>query len=267
MPDSISHSLFANRILKELDFCGKESSAAYPHLFRAGSQGADILYYCEYVKKGNGFYSLADALHEKDEGLVLAQINESRPLLSPAAEAYLLGFAAHYCLDGEVHPFVYGLQKRVARTLGVSEDCAHVVIESTFEARELFEARGVTPKKFNCRENLPKNKAECETVARAIGGLSALSSNTPPDEHTLALALRRLPFLFSLLFDKSGAANAAMELVRSLKGRYADIRWHVKRAYDGEFFGRVFTEADYAEYERLTDAAFRRCGKLLKGFN
>lgn len=258
MPDLISHSLFADGALKSVNFTGREECEQFPRLYRLGAQGADLLYYADCVVSKKGLYQLADRFHEEATLSLPLKLLKDDGALTAMERAYLFGFLSHYCLDEAAHPLVYELQERVSKSRGCDSDTAHALIESAFESRELLEARGISPFRFNYKNDLPRGIAEREAAADAIIKLCGAADFTAPKKETLTLALSRFPLLYSILFDKSGILKVATTLIYSINKKDYMARWHLKRAYRESFLKSIFSENDYAEYRRRVAAALER---------
>ncbi len=256
MPDLISHSLFADKILAGLSFSGSDDCKVNSRLFRLGAQGADLLYYAGCVCPKRGFFSLADRFHLELDGSLPLGLLKNDDSLTPLTRAYLFGFLSHYCLDEAAHPLVYELQGKVAKTRSCDDDTAHAFIEGCFEARELLELKGISPRRFDYKKDLPKGRLERDAVAGAIIKLCEAANFAAPSKETLTLALSRFPLLYSILFDKSGILKGATSLIYSINKKEYMARWHLKRAYSEKLFNSAFSESDYIEYKRRTQTAF-----------
>ncbi|MEA5050358.1 MAG: hypothetical protein VB021_02680 [Oscillospiraceae bacterium] len=255
MPDYLSHSLFADALLSA-DFPLRDVCARHAALFRFGSQGPDLFYYCAVIRPRGGYAALADGIHDAGSDLpVLALLREARrDGASDAALAYLLGFLAHLHLDGAAHPFICEKAKSIAAQRGVSEGCAHVQFESTIEARELFETRGIAPQRFRVRADLPQDAGERRLTASLCCGLCSAWGLPAPREDRLAADIALLPALFAVLFDKCGAARAVLDAKYALTGRDFAARWHIKRPFRPETAADVLSDDAYARYRALEQA-------------
>lgn len=155
---------------------------------------------------------------------------------SAQARAYLCGVIAHLCLDEAAHPYIERRSAEIAAAEpGISESCAHVRLESCFEARQLALETGRQPKEYDARGDLPADSEERRVICAvwqrilAVGGLPPLDSKT---EKALLQGLRRLPLLFSLLFDRRDIAKSVLDFFHLFAKGDATLRWHIKRPYD-----------------------------------
>ncbi len=259
MPDFLSHSLFADALLERGGWPLLGACKEYGNLFRLGSQGPDVFYYCGVLRPRAGYAALADRLHETNASAVIKLIEKNRAdgaKDAPARSAYLLGFLAHLCLDAAAHPFVCEKARALSREAGVSESCAHVMFESTIEARELFEKRGIEPRAFRFRCDLPRGAAQRRLVAALCGDIIGAAGIRPPlDTRRFAAVLAALPLLFSVIFDRTGAAKAVLDAKYARTGRDFETRWHIKRPYRPDAARRVLTDGEYETHLSLVSRA------------
>lgn len=264
MPDYLSHALFAKQLLAQGGFAHYDDCAAYPHLFRYGSQGPDLFYYLAYVCPGKGFSEKGDVFHglrQSDVRQCLLRCERENQCAQGEAQrrAYLCGVAAHLCLDGAAHPYIERRSAEIAAVEpDVSESCAHVRLESCFEARQLFEQTGLQPSGYDARGDLPQSDEERQTVAlcwQALAEESGLAAFTSAELGAVCGGMRRLPLLFSIVFDRHGIVKGALDLVRRCRRRDFALRWHIKRPYDGN--SAPLREEDAAAIEQRYQAALR----------
>lgn len=105
MPDFATHHLFWE--LLELPAAAKK----YPALTHWGLQGPDPLFYRKALLGKSPHHRAGNRMHEEQTNAFLcAMVAYCRHLHGDArerAEAYLFGFAGHYCLDAVAHPYVF----------------------------------------------------------------------------------------------------------------------------------------------------------------
>ncbi|MEA4911259.1 MAG: hypothetical protein VB092_01430 [Oscillospiraceae bacterium] len=255
MPDFLSHSIFADELLAG-EFPRAELCRTHGNLFRLGAQGPDLFYYCAALREHARFTQLADALHaEGAEAPVLRLLREKLAAPAPDAPeiAYLMGWLAHLQLDAAAHPYICERARMLADALHMPESCAHVMFESTIEARELLEKRGIEPRRFDYRRDLPHGTKEGMLVARLCGEICAASSlcAPAPAPARLAAAIAQLPALFAVLFDRCGVVKAVLDLKYNLTRRDFEARWHIKRPYRPAFAASILPGGEYAHYLSL----------------
>ena len=255
MPDLLSHALFAQQLLDRGGFAHEADCVAHSNLFRLGSQGPDLFYYLAYVSPGRAFRALADQLHAlRAESLVPLAADAG---LSASGRAYLCGVIAHLCLDGAAHPYIERRSAEIAAAEpGVGEGCAHVRLESCVEARQLAELAGKQPKDYDICGDLPAGDAERQTVLAVWQRICAEQGQPPLGDKTASAVLsglRRLPLLFSVVFDRHDIAKRALDFFHRFSKGDSALRWHIKRPYDPA--RSPLAEADAVEIEARYSAA------------
>ena len=265
MPDFISHSIFADDILHKLQFRDRQLCGDYANIFRLGSQGADLLYYAAYLKRGDRFTERANELHGININTVIDVIKRKLSLCrtNKTELAYLYGYLAHMCLDEAVHPYVYKRADELSAALGVAADCAHVMLESLVEAKQLYLRRNISPRRFNFKNDLPKNPLQCSIVSQEVSEIAKSAGLPTVNASHLFLAVSRLPLLFSVIFDKSGVVKLLLDTRYNLTRNDFEVRWHIKRPYREAFYNSVLSADDYDSFERLSADALARYGEIV----
>ncbi len=272
MPDFITHSLEADRLLGEggMQQELKTALGGYPNLFRLGSQGPDLLFYCAVAGGGTEMGKLGQRLHGMRCELPLGLAEERLKSGDAVSAAYLYGWALHLMLDGCAHPYI---EKRAAETsgaTGMDEGAAHVRFESAFEALQMQKETGVTPRRFAWRRDLPQDDGQRRCVISCNEQLCRVFGEQPPDAALFERTIKRLPLLFRIMFDRSGFFCTVARAVGALQKHPSATLWHVKRPYhlypDG-----VLTDADIGTLEHAAvecAALFRReTGQRLRGID
>lgn len=254
MPDYLSHALFAQHLLDRGQFSLRACCQRHANLFRLGAQGPDLFYYLACLAPGRGYGALGDKLHKAGVTAVLELLHEldfTGPDY-PFACAYLGGYAAHLCLDNAAHPMICARARALARALHCSESCAHVKYENRIESRQFVETAGRQPRTYLFRGDLPANGREFAAVAALNARLAGHCLGRSLNERAFAHALRGLPALLTLLFDRGGRGQ---RLVDRLCGeREATLKWRFKRDYVPD---PVLPDVEYAQFRELYHKAIR----------
>lgn len=258
MPDFLTHALFAQDLLDSADFPGRAACRAHANLFRLGAQGADLFFYVEFTAPGHRYARIGSALHEK---LFPAEIQTRLAALAAddpqraQKQAYLLGVLTHLCLDGFAHPFIERRAGELAAASQgrLSENCAHVRLESCYEAKEYRERTGLAPKAYPVRGDLARGADEATLVAGLWAELLPAVLGETLSAPALARAILRLPALFTVLFDRRDVCKHVLDFFVRFSPRDNSLRWHIKRPYDPT--NTTLDPADAREIERLCRAA------------
>lgn len=158
----------------------KKSVKNHPHVFALGCQGPDLFFYHlgSYSSKDNNYGS---RLHEENTGMFLRLLakkaldawkiseseteNTQRKVVSQIQTAYAAGFLAHYCLDCNVHPYVYSIA-------GSDDDklCTgrHFALESDIDLQVLKKFDNKRPSDYDASFIVSLNKTETQYVAEQL---------------------------------------------------------------------------------------------------
>lgn len=152
MPDFAAHFLFGEQLAPP------RSAQRWPALFNLGLQGPDIFFFRKAVSGASPYHEIASRLHKESCGRFLESMSAYCRRLSgqqqELAEAYMFGFAGHYCLDSVAHPYVYYWQRQMeAKKPGLTASTLHSQIESDIDADIYASTYGVSVCKLNITAN------------------------------------------------------------------------------------------------------------------
>lgn len=266
MPAYVTHALFSQQALSDGGFALRDCCLRHANLYRFGAQGPDVFYYLNSAYPLKGYTALADKLHELEATAPLEALHSipERERERAMMCAYLCGWASHLMLDGLAHPIVEERARGLAAELGVSEDCAHAMLECRFEARHYNERTGKQARGHLFEADLPSCEAERAATARAWLLLFSQAGVGASRTDALAREQRALPKTLELLFSNEKAAHIRLcDAARRLSRRDFALRWRFKRTYEGE--NAPMTENDYGSLCAAYDEAMRRYLRLMSG--
>ena len=168
MPASYAHYRFGREILPLLPEDVRQCIRRFRRMFDMGLQGPDIFFFWNPLMN-TAAGELRDKFHRMTGTdffpAACAQAN------TEAAQAYLYGLLAHYCLDSRSHPFV--------RQVVEKGPLSHPLLEAEFD-RYLMAMDGIgEPSVYDLSPKLKLTRGECMTVAAfypgAAGGMVSLS--------------------------------------------------------------------------------------------
>ncbi|MFA9381916.1 MAG: zinc dependent phospholipase C family protein, partial [Acetanaerobacterium sp.] len=180
MPAHITHSAFGEAVLKTglceqtlngLAICGYELDRS---AYEWGLQGPDLLFFATLA--GNKkLPHCGNVMHQKNNDELFVALQEYAVSVKDtpdfkAVYSYVLGFACHYVLDKNCHPYVFSLQKRI-------EDeyprlyCVHNKIESDIDSAIAFHRLGISPKRFRIPASLLDDRSIYLPIARLYSDL------------------------------------------------------------------------------------------------
>lgn len=151
MPAVAAHYMFGQLVAEKLNKDIYDLITSHKELFDIGTQGPDLLFYYNPVKK-NPVSTYGNTIHQVIAKDFFEPICAKQPKIGQASLAYLLGAVSHYCLDLACHPYIIEL----------SGDSAahHRSLESDFDAKIIGEY-AMSKKRFTC---IPK-RIDYEAVA------------------------------------------------------------------------------------------------------
>ena len=159
MPASYAHYRFGKRLLPTLPSHVRQTIHRFRRMYDLGLQGPDFFfYYNPFMSTVTG--QLGTAFHQQSGQEFFSKACKAAS--SEAAEAYLYGLLAHYCLDSVCHPFINQLV-----TIGEAE---HVALESEFDRFLLVRDREPSPHTFDMSKFFRVTRGECMTVANFYPG-------------------------------------------------------------------------------------------------
>ena len=159
MPASYAHYRFGKLLLPTLPSHVRQTIQRFRRMYDLGLQGPDFFfYYNPFLSTATG--QLGKTLHRQSGQEFFS--NACKAASSEAAEAYLYGILAHYCLDSVCHPFINQLV-----TIGEAE---HVALESEFDRFLLLRDQVKSPHTFDMSKHFRVTKGECMTAATFYPG-------------------------------------------------------------------------------------------------
>lgn len=159
MPASYAHYRFGKLLLPTLPSHVRQTIQRFRRMYDLGLQGPDFFfYYNPFMSTATG--QLGTAFHRQSGQAFFS--NACKAASSEAAEAYLYGLLAHYCLDSACHPFINQLV-----TIGEAD---HVALESEFERFLLLRDQVQSPHTFDMSKHFRVTRGECMTAATFYPG-------------------------------------------------------------------------------------------------
>jgi len=154
MPAVYAHNRFGKLLLPELPPDVRQCIQRFRRMYDTGLQGPDLFFYHNpFAQTAIG--SLGYAFHCQTGQEFFTRACASAD--SEAAQAYLYGLLAHYCLDSVCHPFVNKL-------VSIGE-ARHIDLESEFE-RVLMAQDGISEPHIHDRSQYIRlTRGECMTAA------------------------------------------------------------------------------------------------------
>lgn len=172
MPAFVTHELLGTQVFSMLDEPIAEMLELNPSPYFWGLQGPDLLFFRDAVFGRSMLPKYGNIMHtQKTDELFAAMscylnLHKGRKQYETLA-AYILGFAGHYCLDREAHPYVYFKQIQKERVL--DDDLkrgVHMRIESDIDTAFYEMKTGKNIRKYRPASRLFGSEWEYEVIAR-----------------------------------------------------------------------------------------------------
>lgn len=154
MPAHYAHYRFGKQVLSSMPPEHRQCVQRFRRMYDMGLNGPDIFFYFNpFLKTAVG--DLGETFHRQTGQEFFAQACNAAT--SEAAQAYLYGLLAHYCLDSTCHPYI--------RQLVDIGEAKHVPLESEFERHLLLLDKEPSPQTYDMSKRWKLTRGECMTVA------------------------------------------------------------------------------------------------------
>lgn len=231
MPAIITHYLFGEEAAGELPaslFPDKEHKLA----FLLGNQGPDPFFFrfLGLPKSISAAQELGPRMHDEHIAQAFQALRDAVPSLPKADQslgrAFALGMLAHYALDRQAHPYVFGIQYEIVEAnkedMEGADSEVHAVIESQLDSWMLMHLRHRTV------QQCPPYK-DIETTPRINRVAGALLSQVAwkvfgidlgADEY--GAAVKNMTFVYKNIEPAGSIKGSALGLVEEkIRGNYS----------------------------------------------
>lgn len=170
--------------------------------YSLGQQGPDLFFY--FLLTSTPLYpNIADKMHKQKVNHFFKQmiINASSLFSSQEfdiAIAYIMGYAGHYSLDTNVHPYIYSRvgTKGDNRSLGI-----HFGLESDIDRIILMKNKGIRPAEFDHTKAIRLSALERRVIAQLLKATIKEVYGITISTKIVYLALRCFDIVSSFLSD------------------------------------------------------------------
>lgn len=199
MPACYAHHRFGREAAKTLPAEVQLCIRQFQRLYDAGLQGPDIFFYHNILFRDKTV-SLGKKCHDEGGEEFFAHARfQLTPANGEAAQAYLWGVLAHFCLDSVMHPYVL---EQVA-----SGEFSHVELETEFD-RFLMRRNGIRqPFCYNRVKHLRLTDGECITAALFYSA----------NPRAVRRSVRSMAFLGKVMATPQGTRREIVELFAGKK--------------------------------------------------
>ena len=161
MPAYYAHYRFGKQVLAAMPSQQRQCVQRFRRMYDMGLNGPDIFFYF------NPFWNtaigdLGHTFHRQSGQEFFG--NACTAATTEAAQAYLYGLLAHYCLDTACHPYIQQL-------VDIGE-AKHVPLESEFERYLLLRDKEPSPQSYDMSKRWHLTRGECITAAGLYPGTS-----------------------------------------------------------------------------------------------
>lgn len=227
MPATYAHSRFGAQAEDLFPAEARRCIRQFRRLFTAGLQGPDIFFYHNILFRDKTVALGKDCHNESGEEFFTRALGCLSPASGEAAQAYLWGLLAHYCLDSVMHPFI--LEQTA------SGEISHVALETEFD-RFLMQRDGIRqPFRHNRGKDLRLTDGECITAALFY----------PAGAGAVRRSVRSMASLCKLMALPQGTLREIVELGagRKLKEHFIDRTPNKKCAHLNEPMLELYEKA------------------------
>lgn len=201
MPNNYTHYRFGKELVSLLPEAQRRCVNRFRRMYDMGLHGPDIFFYHSPFRKthqeslgnlfhkmtGQEFFSTAFAAAEHE-----------------AAQAYLYGLLAHYCLDSICHPYIKQL-------VNIGE-ARHIALESEWD-RFLLQKDGIAePHRYDMSKRFYLTRGECVSVSAFYPG------STPGGVHSSVRFMA-----FAARFFARGNRERRCKLLKTIKPEFCDF--------------------------------------------
>lgn len=235
MPAFVTHELLGTQVFSMLDEPIAEMLELNPSPYFWGLQGPDLLFFRDAVFGRSMLPKYGNIMHtQKTDELFAAMscylnLHKGRKQYETLA-AYILGFAGHYCLDREAHPYVYFKQIQKERVL--DDDLKrgiHMRIESDIDTAFYEMKTGKNIRKYRPASRLFGSEWEYEVIARLYVIILWEVYGIRVKESEIKKCFTETRMLMRLLLDRKGymiRMVGAAESLLALPNRFSP---HIRR--------------------------------------
>lgn len=163
MPSTYAHLRLGREVLRRLEGRDGDVCTAHEDLFLIGLHGPDVLFYYDALHR-NPVSAIGFAMHDRPGREFFTHAREAVSETGDAGRAYAYGFACHFALDSEAHPYI----EDYIHAHGV----AHTAIEGEFD-RMLLERDGIEPARAYLAGHISTDADGCAVIARFLPDVTA----------------------------------------------------------------------------------------------
>lgn len=188
MPSYITHRYFGEQVERQLgDFPGKRFIQEHRVAYLWGVQGPDLLFYLP--KNEDAFFvDIGGIMHRSHTDRLFAQLSQmliekkDEPIY-PALASYVYGFLCHYCLDRNVHEYVYCAIDDLAKTYKTSSPFGvHIKLETDMDTAFYREFHGGNVRRFKLEPELLTCQEDIDAIAAFHAAMITQVFDYPMDE-------------------------------------------------------------------------------------
>lgn len=238
MPNIITHKIFAEEMLKQMDKQDIRSMIErHPQIFYIGSNGPDFLFF-SHVKpweayKNHALNHLGSAMHsyginafyETAIDCIHAQKKED---IRERMSVYLFGHLCHWALDKTTHPYIF---YRTGDCKGVSAGLHHR-FESMLDTMMLKTYRDMSIREYPCYEICAYDEDILKAIARIYVPVARKVYHQEVKVHSIREALNSWYDVQKMLYDPNGVKYTLLKGAEALTRKPWAISGNVVRVHE-----------------------------------
>lgn len=163
MPSTYAHLRFGNDVYERLEGRARDICGRFRGLYSIGLHGPDILFYYDALHR-NPVNQAGLDIHGRPGKDFFGPVKELLKEDTERATAYMYGFACHFALDSEAHPYI----EEYIHSKGVT----HTAIEGDFD-RELLRMDGKNPRRTYLAGHIEADDRDIGIMSRFFPGITS----------------------------------------------------------------------------------------------
>ncbi len=218
MPGLITHYIFAQALVNNLDTHEREMIERHREVFNIGTQGPDMFFYYIPGLVLSSTKNLGKIMHNEQVGTFIKQlIIEMDKLDGEAKEtafAYIAGYLSHYVLDYVTHPFIYyncGFRQKGKFIASNKASLAHRNLEDNFDKIffETFSEKVSRKRKLSYHFKAPKENKE--TISQVISASIKKVYTRNVKAKSLSKAIFSMKGLIQIIYNYSAIGKKLLQ--------------------------------------------------------
>lgn len=246
MPNQITHYYHGQEVLKNLEGKAREAIYKYPHAFRIGSVGPDIMFVLrESTKKKEKHYANAMQYLKMYE-VFAASVKYLKENPDECQLSYILGLLCHYVMDMRGHAYVNFFVEEIMPKYfpPKMQSALHPMIEAGLDEYILKDYMKVDPRTYSIGKDFKPGGYEKKKIGdiyeNVINGVFGFDVKSKTIKRIINITI----MFFYLTTDKSGVKKKIFNRLEDRKGSKKQMSSSIRPPY-------LLDEYDYMNRNKI----------------